>query len=76
VSRRFIQGSLADGNHLDELLLGVDKHNAQRFVREKAHFGAEFRDRPGRIDQERRAFLAQGDGGQAQGADQLRRPIS
>jgi hypothetical protein len=41
-----------DGDHLDELRLGVDKHNPQRFVREKAHLGGELRDRQGRVDQE------------------------
>ena len=68
VSQGFVERSLAYGNHLDELLLGVNKHNAQRFVTKKAHFGAEFRYRHGRVDQEPRAFLAQGDRGQAQGA--------
>ena len=72
VSQGFVERSLAYGNHLDELLLGVNKHNAQRFVTKKAHFGAEFRYRHGRVDQEPRAFLAQGDRGQAEGADQLR----
>ena len=43
---------------------------------EKGHFGAEFRYCQGRIDQAPRAFLAQRDGGQTQGADQLRGPVS
>ena len=61
VSRRLVERSLADRNHLDELLLGVNPDDTQRFVKEEAHFGTRFRDCWWRIDQEPPAFLAQGD---------------
>jgi len=40
---------------LDELLCCINKNYAPGFVRQKAHFGAEFRYAQGRIDQEPRA---------------------
>jgi hypothetical protein len=35
VSQRFVEGSLADRNNLDEFLLGVEKDHSKRFVRKK-----------------------------------------
>jgi hypothetical protein len=40
-----LEGSLADRNHLDEFLLGVEKDHSEGFVREKAHFGTKLRHR-------------------------------
>ena len=41
VSQSFVQGSFADRNDLNKLLLGVEKDNSQGFVTEKTHFSAE-----------------------------------
>ena len=38
VGHRLVQGSCADCNYLDELLLGIEKNDPQRFLSEKMHF--------------------------------------
>jgi hypothetical protein len=38
MSDRLIECALTDRDHLDHVLLGIEQNNAQRFVREKAHF--------------------------------------
>jgi len=43
VSQRFIEGSLADRNHLDKFLLGVEQDHSEGLVREEPHFGAKLR---------------------------------
>src|SRR5260221_13187297 len=43
VSQSFVERSLADRNHLDEFLLGVEQDHSERFVRKKTHFGAKIR---------------------------------
>ena len=70
MGERFVESAFSHGNDLDELLFGVEQDHADRFVRKKPHLGAETGYRPRAIDDELRAFVAQGDGGQAQGADQ------
>ena len=43
VSQRFVERSLADRNHLDEFLLGVEQDHSERLVREEPHFGTKLR---------------------------------
>ena len=50
VAERFIDAALANRADLNEVLLGVEKNNAQGFTIEKAHFGTEIGNCLGTID--------------------------
>ena len=39
VSKRLVDGALADGGDLDQVLLGIQKNDPERFTIEKAHLG-------------------------------------
>ena len=39
VGERFTDGALADGRDLDQVLLGVQENDPERFAIEEAHFG-------------------------------------
>ena len=70
VAERFIDAALANRADLNEVLLGVEKNNAQGFTIEKAHFGTEIGDRKRTIDRERLTLLAQCDGAHPKRANQ------
>jgi len=44
-SQRFVEGTLADRNYLDEFLFGIEQDYSKRFVRKKTHFRTKLRDR-------------------------------
>lgn len=54
MGQSFVQDGLADGDDLDQLLLGVEKDYSQGLVSEKTHFGAEICYRQRGIDNELR----------------------
>jgi hypothetical protein len=53
VGQRLIDGALADGSDLDQVLLGVEENNAERFAIEKTHLGAQLGECQRAIDRER-----------------------
>ena len=57
MGERLIHGALADGSYLDQVLLGIQENNPERFAIEEAHFGAKVCDCDRAIDRERLTFL-------------------
>ena len=73
VAERFIVTALANRADLNEVLLGVEKNNAQGFTIEKPHFGTEIGNCLGTIDRERLTFFPQRDGAHPKGANEPQR---
>ena len=57
VCKRLIDGPLADGGDLDQVLLGVQEHDTEQLTIEKAHFGTEIGDCLRTVDGERLTLL-------------------